>query len=282
MQRLFGLLSGIVCLIIVSGCNEQTLLYDLSQPQVQEVVAALHRNGISATVARAEGGGAEKFSVVVPGSRFAAAHALLQAEGLPRPRELTLAELVEPGGLLPQPKRLEALRYDRALALELKDLLKALPMVVSAEAIVRSGSDEKNQQQAGASVVLKVIAEDPTLRSRVTEIVKRVVPQLQPDQIGLEIAEVGMLNSSSEAQLGKERLVPFLWFAHVPEGEYTPLAVVLSLCILGVALAGGVVGYWWKAVQQHKPATVEEAEPRTRRTKLGAKRRLMEIEDAGA
>jgi type III secretory pathway lipoprotein EscJ len=281
MQRLFRLISGVVCLFIVSGCNEQTLLYDLSQPQVQEVVAALHRNNISVTVDRAEGS-AEKFSILVSGSRFTAAHALLQAEGLPRPRELTLAELVEPAGLLPQPKRLEALRYDRALALELKELLKALPMVVSAEVVVRSGTDERDRHQAGASVVLQVVAEDATLRSRVIEIVKRVVPQLQADQVGLEITEVGMRTSPESQQINRERLVPFFWLAHVPEGEYAPLSVVLSICILGVALAGGVVGYWWRAVQQHKPVIVEEEETRTRRTKLGSKRRLMEIEDAGA
>ena len=285
MTELSRLVLAVLFLFVFSGCRESVVLYDLSQAQVQEVVAALHHRGIGASVKRVEGGSSGKFSVSVSSEHFAHAHAFLVSEGLPRPQQPSLSDLVEPSGLLPQPRRIELLRFDRARALEVQALLEELPEVLSAEVVFHTFADKDLTPAQSLSAVVTTLTEEEELKPRLVQIIQKAVPGIAEDQIGVDVSMVSFESSEyAHATQGieQETLVPFLWIARVPEKEYAPLAILLSLCIVGVACAGGVVGFWWRIVKFSKegvPASFGGAPPGDTQ-KLGRKKRMMEIDDA--
>jgi type III secretory pathway lipoprotein EscJ len=284
MPELFRIILATLLVLFCSGCRESVVLYDLSQTQVQEVVAALHKQGISSSVKRVEGGSSGKFSVFVSEEKFADAHAILVSEGLPRPQEPSLSDLVEPTGFLPQPRKIELLRFDRARALEVRALLEELPEVISAEVVFNTFSDESLPQDQSLSAVVKTVAQESELKPRLIKIIRKAIPGLSEEQIGVDVSTISLESlelTHVTSQYTQEKLVPFLWIARVPEGEYAPLAVVLSICILAVAFAGGVVGFWWRIVHfSRRPLTGSRDVAAKSDTQKIGKKRLVEIDDA--
>ncbi|WKZ57184.1 MAG: hypothetical protein QY326_00550 [Bdellovibrionota bacterium] len=240
-MRLLALAVCMWCVLGSLGCSERPVAEDLDQQQANELVAFLHDRGVVAYAERGVGGKA-RYRVDVPSSSYGEAISLMQQQGLPSEPKASFAELTTSGGFLPPSRDIEALRLDRARAVEVVEMLENHPAVAEARAVVRSDSQKDNK--ASVSVVLKTRPGVLLNRDDITRVVQASIPEVQADQIQVIASEV-----VPGPQGTGVTLVPFLSW-RVPEADYVGLALTLVGCMCIIAVVGAVLGYWF-GVSQH-------------------------------
>lgn len=120
-----------VTLLALGGC-EATIESELSEPQANQVVVALHERNIAADKEREEGTGDEaRYRVVVASADVGPALGVLRAAELPRREEPGLTEVFGEGGLVPTATE-ERARYVAALSGELSRSIEAIDGVLDA------------------------------------------------------------------------------------------------------------------------------------------------------
>lgn len=236
---------GIIRLLIVcfallgaSGCAESPVADDIGQRDAHAIIAVLRDHGIEATSEKARGGKG-RYSVVVASSQFGEAVSILSKLGLPQERGASFGELVAPSGILPSSPSVEHLRLDRAMASELEDLILADSGISSVGVVVRYHALSAAESPA-VSVVAQRRKGSGVKGDEVKTVVARVVP-------GIKIENISVLLSDEKGSVGganhSEKLVPFLVWWKVPQGEYNELALVLLGLILLVSSLSGIGGY---------------------------------------
>lgn len=120
---------GIVLMsLILLGCRQAELYTDLSEQEANEMVALMQRAGLDATKVR---GKESRFAVTTSKDRFATAIALLQANGLPRPRFDTLGDVFQEQGFVSSSTSQRA-RYIHALSQEISHTISSIDGVLLA------------------------------------------------------------------------------------------------------------------------------------------------------
>lgn len=248
MRRGMRRLLSLVMLLCVVACEQRPVLHDLSQAQANEVVAALHGEGIAAEAERAKGGKA-RFSVAVPAGQYGDAVAVIAARRLPSEEKLTFRELVARQGFLPASRETEQLRLDRALGVELEDLLEKFPGIISAGVLVRLHTRDSGSKPT-VSVVLRRVEGVTIDLNDVRGIVVRSVPGVTPDAIAvteqIHVPERGGTTGVSRVDGApvKVPLTSFLSF-RIAAADYVGFALAVSGALLLVALLAAVSGYSW-------------------------------------
>jgi type III secretion protein J len=121
MKRLLGVLLALACLFGLAGC-EQELYTGLSEPEVNEMVAALSSAGISGQKVAQDGQDARTWTLTVDNADMSAALATLRAQGLPHPHLASLGEVFQKQGLVATPAE-ERVRYIYGISQELSRTL---------------------------------------------------------------------------------------------------------------------------------------------------------------
>ncbi len=252
----------LVCLVC-AACESATIIEDRNQREAIEIVALLHSYGISATTQR-ESGGRGRYVVQVDKAARSQALTILWEKGYPKESEKTFEELVAPHGLIPNSRAEESLRLDRAMAIELEDMLRAHPGVASARAIVRLNYIRDSQEAKLASPSVSVVVQQKTgidlKAEQLAEIIQRAIPgvvreqvsiSLQPENVGFTVAwQEGA--TMEKGKVIRRNLVPFLYFYYVAEDSYGKLALTLVGCLVAVLLVGIIGGYWYGYFQTSK------------------------------
>ncbi|HJL47115.1 MAG TPA: hypothetical protein RMG45_14790, partial [Polyangiaceae bacterium LLY-WYZ-15_(1-7)] len=112
-----SLLAPLLAATLALGCRA-TLQNDLSENEADQVLVALHGQGIGAAKEPAGGTGEARYTVTVSPEEVAPALEILRAEGLPRDDAPGLNEVFGEGGLVPTATE-ERARYVAALSGEL-------------------------------------------------------------------------------------------------------------------------------------------------------------------
>jgi type III secretion protein J len=118
----------IVCLFALSGCKEQVLYSDLNEQEANEIVAVLYASGLAANKVSEKGG---VFRVDTNAESFAGAMAVLQSQGLPRKRFVSLGDVFAKEGFVSSPLE-ERARLNHALSEELSHTLSTIDGVIVA------------------------------------------------------------------------------------------------------------------------------------------------------
>jgi len=245
----FVALVALVCLL--AGCGSVPVAQDITQQQSHEIVALLAQHGISATAAR-ETGGQGRYRIEVDGEHYTQAISLLHRHGLPGESKPSFSELVQPHGLLPNSREMEALRLDHAIATEIEETLASHPAILSARAIVRLNFLREGSGPA-VSVVAQSRAGAAVTGEALAGIVRRAVPGVAPENIVISVepaagasavtGEVGAWNQ--DGAVIAVPLVPFILGWRVPRDDYNALVLALLGILVLIAGIGGVLGYWW-------------------------------------
>jgi len=143
----------LVLALLLSGCGVQ-LFSGLSEPEANEVVAALSSVGISATKGAIDD---KRWSVTVSEGDLPNALETLKQRGLPRDRFQNLGELFKKEGLMSTPTE-ERIRYIHGISQELSETIGQIDGVVSARVhIVIPASDPlmDKVKPSSASVFVK-------------------------------------------------------------------------------------------------------------------------------
>ncbi len=242
------------CLLLVgfSACERVQVAEDLNQQEAHEVINVLSQAGIQSESERGRGGSSAKYSVGVSRSDYTAAIKLLAQNSLPRESELSFSDLLEPKGLIPNSREIEALRVDYALARELEELIANKAGVLSVKAAVRmhfSGADAAGPQVA---LVVKQKEKAAVNAGMLVPIVQSLVPGVAVDNIRVDLsvaeapqsdfARYGIKNTS--AGIIAVPLVPFL-FWNIPGDEHYALAVTTLVLLVAAIVLGALFGYYY-------------------------------------
>lgn len=241
----------VVAVMLLAGCSGAPVARELNQYQANEIVALLSANGISA-VADKESGGRGKYTVTVKSASYGQAVTLMMQNGLPSDPKLSFADLVEPQGFLPNSREVESLRLDRALAVEIEEMLMAHASIANAKTVVRYHL-VKGIEQPGVSVIVKRRRDATVDAAQLSEIVRKVLPGILPENISLMVAEDPENGLDRDAQIAAHNqgvvtripLVPFLFEWRVAEEDHRAIVVGLILILVVVGAAGLVTGYWY-------------------------------------
>lgn len=230
----------VAVLLALSACDSIYVAEDLSQKQARQVVAALNQNGIGAVAERQSGGGA-KYSVEISKKNYARATAVLSEKNLPTEERASFEDLTSQSGLLPRSREMESLALDRALAVQLEELLLQNPRVRSSKVVVRLNYlPEKSEPSASIAVIGEGI--DGT---EVLSMAQRVVPGITPARISLALHKDESEKPSHRQESGREMSSFLFGVARVPDEDYIVLAFTFIGSLITVAFAGGLVGYWY-------------------------------------
>jgi len=238
--RALGRAVCISALFALSGCDSIYVAEDLSQKQARQVVAALNQNGIGAVAERQSGGGA-KYSVEISKKNYARATALLSEKNLPTEERASFEDLTSQSGLLPRSREMEALSLDRALAVQLEELLLQNPKVRSSKVVIRLNYlPEKGEPSASIAVTGEGID-----GAEVLGMAQRVVPGITPARISLALHKDENTAPTHRQESGREMSSFLFGVARVPDEDYIVLAFTFIGSLITVAFAGGLVGYWY-------------------------------------
>lgn len=231
---------GVIALLLfTAGCDSAHVAEDLSQKQARQIVAVLNQNGIAASAERQSGSGA-KYRVEISKKNYARATALLNEKHLPQEEKASFEELTASNGLLPRSREMESLALDRALAVQLEELLLQNPKVRSSKVVVRLNYlPEKSEPSASISVV-----GDGIDGAEVLALAQRVVPGVTPGRVSLALYKEEA-TTTSHPHSGAEMSSFLFGVARVPEEDYIVLAFTFIGSLFVVAFAGGLVGYWY-------------------------------------
>lgn len=283
LRRAATLLGLLILVAHLSACNQVTVSSDLNQSQANEIIAELSSAGIEARTEK--GAGARgKLSIVVDESDYSRAVTLISKKSLPSPARLTFEEMTAPSGFMPNSRELDAARLDRALALEIEQLIGALPNIERVSAVVRANhgltdsaspalslvivgwgisqveSEQPNESSTGiAQSINTSISVSEQFRVEILKLVQQVFPGVRRDNITLILAESNQPNPSllsnslvqtsatgtpSTTALIQQQSTRKFIFWDIPQSSYAGLAIAVIACILGMGAIGVTIGYW--------------------------------------
>ena len=127
----------LICLVFLCACGREQIATELTLKQANEIVAVLSEHGLVSLV-KAAGRGGSSFAVEVDESDYTYAVTLIHSYQLPKEETESFKDLTDKRGFLPNSKSLEAVRLDRAQALDLEEKLSVLPSIAEVKVILRS------------------------------------------------------------------------------------------------------------------------------------------------
>lgn len=233
---------AVLSIVLLIGCGSSPVADDLSQRDANRIVSVLRGKGIESTTEK-ERGARGRYTVVVSSTDFAKAASHLAELGLPEERQASFSELVAQSGFLPSSKDVEALRLDRAVAVEIEELLRGHPAVAEAHVVVRHHALSDGAPPTISCMVQKhtgSAASGDELRG----VIARALPFVHTEDIVVTVAEQRVSQPSESGSVdAAQATVPFLVFWRVPLTEYNGLAWLLIGLLVFVASLAGLGGY---------------------------------------
>ncbi|HJL02614.1 MAG TPA: GlyGly-CTERM sorting domain-containing protein [Polyangiaceae bacterium LLY-WYZ-15_(1-7)] len=247
-----SLLAPLLAATLALGCRA-TLQNDLSENEADQVLVALHGQGIGAAKEPAGGTGEARYTVTVSPEEVAPALEILRAEGLPRDDAPGLNEVFGEGGLVPTATE-ERARYVAALSGELSRSLRAIDGVIDARVHValpdrRRIALDEDAPRPRASVLLKYRGAPPYEEEAVRALVAGAVQGMEPT----DVAVVGV--EASPAPERREANLVNLGPVTVTRGSSTALKAILGGALgLHLVLALLLVLAWRRRNAPPEPA----------------------------
>ncbi len=230
-----------ILVVFLAAC-EATVATGLPEAEANDIVVALHGQGIGAAKQPMEGG--DGFQVVVSPDEVAPALEVMRAEALPRESAPGLGEVFGEGGLVPTATE-ERARYVAALGGELSQSIESMEGVLDARVHValpdrRRVSLDQEQPAPRASVLIRFRGNQaPYDENAVRALVSGAVQELEPQQVAVVGVAAGPAPERREANL--VRVGPLT----VTRGSSTTLKAILGGAFaLNVVLAAALVLVW--------------------------------------
>jgi type III secretion protein J len=240
----FRLFIGLFALCLLSGCGEQDLFVQLSEPQANEAVAALRIAGVAADKLAREGGA---FAVRVPQEAFPQAVEILRAQGLPRGGFDSLGQVFRKDSFLSSPLE-ERARLTHALSQEIANTLSSIDGVVLARVHVSMPEKDRLADKpapAAASVFLKHRA-GLDLTGQTGSIKALVVHSIEG--LAYENVTVAMFPADDEA--GSRRGEPASAVARTNAWAVGGMVLGSSLLLFGSGSRGwSRLATWWRSLR---------------------------------
>ena len=146
--------------LAIGACSKVGLYHDLSEEEANEILVALHAEGINTSKLKEVRQNEIYWTVEVEPKKIAEARKILVEHNLPRKKEAGLSGVYKEKGLIPTPDEQKA-RYLLALKGEIINSLTKLPDVVDADVVLNIPTPDEfaapgaKEKRPTASVVIK-------------------------------------------------------------------------------------------------------------------------------
>lgn len=249
---LVALLSLFISVLASGGC-ESTIQSRLDEEQANDVIVALHDQGIGAAKDLSEGTrGEPRYDVTVSAREAGRALSVLHKTGLPRTKDPGINEIFDEGGLVPTATE-ERARYISALCGELAQSIEGIDGVLDARVHLaipdkRMFVLDEAPPTPSASVLIKhADGVPPYGEESIRLLVAGAIEDMQPDQVTV----VSVASEPIPAETGGlVRVGPF----SVARGSALPLRAVL-VAALGIVMLLGVALGWTLLNRKREPAS---------------------------
>lgn len=183
--------------LFLAGCgSKEEVVSGLERTQLVNVLSTLNAAAIPCEKRTNGAGKNESYSVWVDSRDFLTALSTLKNNGLLPEASSEFDQLTKRDGFVPQDRRIEQLREDRLLALDVERLIRNLSGVVEVRATVRSAQspgENESPPQRSATIVIRFSSKSgvqPFANEELFKIASSIVPGLQPDAITISAARV--------------------------------------------------------------------------------------------
>ena len=236
-----------------ASCKEEIVARNLDQKQANEIVSVFSKFKISSKVTK-DANSKKLLMVKVDRDDYEEAASILTQKGLPKDKGSTFADVISHHGILPDSKRMEDLRLDKALALEIEESLSKMNEFSNVSVVVRKEYLGNLSNPLVSVLLVKNVSDSVVNYDNVYNIIQTAIPGIAKRDIKLVIEvknDEGFLNENYTKSLdGKNsrliKLEKFLGKFNVSKDDYVRLSMfyISSLFIafsLGVmAVFGGI------------------------------------------
>lgn len=261
----------------LTSCQEnRAIINNVNEREANEIIVFLASHGIEAqkikTVSQEGAGGTANYaiwSIFVSPEKTVDAMALLNKQGYPREKGITLLELFKKQGLMSTDKE-ESVRYQAGLESELTGIIRKIEGVIDASVQISFPQKEpqlgEKKQKMTAAVYVKHqgILDDPNyhLEGKIKRLISSSVE-------GLELEDVSVISDKSELASLKLKPDSDLIAAKAREKEYVSIwsiimtkesakrfraifFVFIGLILLFGGLAGFLIYKFYPLIKQNK------------------------------
>lgn len=229
----------IFLLVTFSSCQLDTeVVQGVNQDKANKIAAVLIEHGISAR-AFLKDKARSRFAVSVPRAQYQKALLVIKNEGVDTREDINILTLLQGGIFAPKQRELANLRLDFVLAEKITDAIQSMPFVHNAKAMVRLNSVKDGDASSVVAVVLTYKDPPYLLSEEIKKVIKGIVPEVPLKNVIVRVSKKGKIGGKINQTKGK--LVPFLLFWKLPEGQYNSLAAV----IIGLFFLSIVAGYFF-------------------------------------
>lgn len=266
----------VITLALFSGCTKNVqIVSDVNQREANEIIVFLASKGITASKAQgAASAGAQgepKWSILVDEGHSTAAMAILNQNGLPRVKGMSLLDLFGKPSMMSSEKE-GVIRYQAGLAEQIATTIRKIDGVIDADVQISFPSTDSSQQlpweeaaeqKVSASVYVKHqgVLDDPNshLITKIKRLVSGSIQDLDINNVTVISDKARFtdlqLNQTPEALLEKEKGYVSIWsivMSKTSASRFRALFFFLSLFVIVL----GVVSAWllWKMYPSIKRA----------------------------
>jgi type III secretion protein J len=240
--------------LLLSACGDViNLRSGLSDADANEIIAALNKDGISASkVTQKEG-----VSLMIKSSELSRATTILQAAGLPRRNLSNLGQVFKKDGMISTPLE-ERIRYIHGLSEELEYTLQQFDNVITARVHVvlpeRIAPGEP-VQPSSAAVFIKYHRplDEDMVTPRIRKLVASSIPGLGGEDGQSKVSVVLEPSDAPAAGIAWQELGPFMVAADSASGLRKIFGVMAVVMVLLLLLSLGLllkeqprVKSWWR------------------------------------
>lgn len=175
--------------LLLAACREVTLVDNQRQSDAAKIVALLGDEGIDAAAMESDPSFRGKYRVTIPSDRYAAAMSSITRHGYPKNETQTFAELTESSALTPASREVEAIKADRAVAVEIEQVLSSFNGIEAPSVLVRHHQCKRSE--LSTVVVIGDVTKDftDTQRAELLRVVTQAVPGIVSDNVSLVLTQ---------------------------------------------------------------------------------------------
>ncbi len=236
-MKLLRFLAAALALLVLVGCKTE-LYSNLDEREANEIIAVLLEHGIECSK---KPGKENKWTVYVEKSDMVAALKILENNGLPRKRFVSLGEVFKKSGLVSSPLE-ERARFIYALSQELASAISMIDGVISAKVFIvlpENNPFQEHVQPASASVFIKC-KPDADITAEIPKIKKLVVNSIE----GLTYNKVTVVPFVSAEEPVPRPPFRRLFGIKVSADSYPYLVALVVVSAISVAAILLLLGYF--------------------------------------
>lgn len=257
-MKIFKIYITIFFIFSFVACSEKIVVSGVDQKQANEIVSVLAKSNIISN-ANTDPASKKLFAVFVNKKDYIKSVSLLTSKGFPKEKMPTFSELVSHRGLLPDSKKMESLRFDKALSVEIEESILTIPNISSVNVVVRNEYKKDDDEPSVSILIVTSSFFDNKKINDIKNIVQNSLPQIKENNIKILITEESYNADEKKVGMIKEgdrtfviSFSKFLGHWDIATKDYKSLSIFFAISLIIVGVFCFILGYYGYAIKNSK------------------------------